>query len=70
MADAQVSGTCGSNTMRVRLPSSAPKSAISPLEQEVALWGPRKIFIFWGIVADAQVSGTCGSNIMRVRRVP
>ena len=28
MADAQVSGTCGGNTMWVQLPSSAPKDKI------------------------------------------
>ncbi len=32
MADAQVSGTCGSNTMWVRLPSPAPKTIkVEPL---------------------------------------
>ena len=32
MADAQVSGACGSDTMWVRLPSSAPKKNKTNLE--------------------------------------
>lgn len=31
MADAQVSGTCGGNTMWVQLPSSAPKDEIGEI---------------------------------------
>ncbi len=31
MADAQVSGTCGDNTMWVQLPSSAPKYKIGEI---------------------------------------
>ena len=34
MADAQVSGACGSDTMWVRLPSSAPKKNKTNLERE------------------------------------